>query len=132
MSFDVFVSPPIKQCLSQDRVYIASANVLPTCDLGQELFLDHIMSRPILDHVVDSILNQIRHERNKYDIASSTVKGCVDIFLSLQTEQFGTIYKRDLEPKILEQSEAFYSKEGEHLLNSCDGPEFLKRVNTRS
>jgi len=87
------------------------------------------MISPIVDHVIDSILNQIRHERNRCDIASSTVKGCVDIFLSLQlqTEQ-GTIYKRDLEPKILEQSEAFYSKEGVHLLSSCDGPEFLKQV----
>lgn len=81
-----------------------------------------------MDHLISSILNQIRHERNGYDIASSVVKGCVDIFLSLQADHTVTVYKQRLEPQILEHSLAFYNQEGEHLLNTCDAAEFLKRV----
>lgn len=39
-----------------------------------------------------------------------------------------SVYKRDLEPAILKESEAFYKGEGERLLESCDAPEYLQRV----
>jgi cullin 3 len=55
------------------------------------------------------------------------VKGCVDVFLWLETDQ-GTVYKRELEPLFLKESEAFYKNEASELLNECECPEYLLRV----
>lgn len=59
------------------------------------------------------------------------MKGCVDILLDLKEKPEGpTIYRRDLEPAILRESERFYEEEGDHLLETCDAPEFLRRVSS--
>jgi cullin 3 len=53
----------------------------------------------------------------------------VDVFLNLDVDDSGvTVYKRDLEPAVLLESEAFYNAEGERLLESCNAPEFLRKV----
>ncbi|KAF8183923.1 Cullin, partial [Pholiota molesta] len=93
-----------------DRSYTKDANVPDTHNLGLQLFLDHIIKPPIKDHLVRAILNQVRHERDGDSIHRSTVKGCIDVFLSLEAERDGTT------------SQEFYEKEGGHLVNSCDGP----------
>lgn len=97
--------------------------------MSLELFLNHIINKPsIKTQVVTAILNQVQHERDGYVINRSAVKECVDVFLSLEASKGTTVYKRDLEPVLLEKSEAFYQKEGEHLATSCDTPEFLRLV----
>lgn len=95
--------------------------------MGLTLFYKHIIKSPIKDHIVTAILNQVRHERNGYGINRSAVKGCVEVFLRLNFDD-ATVYKHDLEPRLLQESEAFYKKEGQELVNSCDAPEFLRRV----
>lgn len=76
-----------------------------------------------------AILKQIQFERDGFGINRSPVKGCVDIFLNLEIDDTGvTIYKRDLEPAVLRESEAFYKVEGETLLETCNAPEFLRKV----
>ena len=51
------------------------------------------------------------------------------MFLSLEVDHNGpSVYKRDLEPVVLRESEVFYKAEGERLLDSCDAPEYLQRV----
>ncbi|TFK40341.1 Cullin [Crucibulum laeve] len=115
-----------------DRVYTKSANVPEIQVKGLELFLKHIIRPPIKDHLVTAILNQVRLERDGFVINRSAVKGCVDVFLSLHVDNSGvTVYKRDLEPAFLRESEGFYKAEGEKLLSSCDAPEFLRRVEAR-
>ena len=97
--------------------------------MGLQLFLSHIICTSIKEHLVSAILNQVRHERDGDVIHRSTVKGCVDVLLSLEVDRDGTtVYKRDLEPVFLQESEEFYEREGERLVNSCDAPEFLRRV----
>ena len=78
---------------------------------------------------MDAVLVQIQTERNGFVINRSAVKGCVDVLLQLQ-ESLDTpdMYKRILEPVILRESEAFYKAEGERLLETCDAPEYLRRV----
>lgn len=95
--------------------------------MGLTLFFKHIIKSPIKDHVITAVLNQVRHERNGYGISCSAVKGCVEVLLCLSSDDV-TVYKRDLEPKLLQESEVFYEKEGRDLVNSCDAPEFLRRV----
>lgn len=57
------------------------------------------------------------------------VKECVDVLLQLSVDHDAkTVYKRDLEPAVLTASEAFYSAEGKQLLETCDAPEYLRRV----
>jgi cullin 3 len=51
------------------------------------------------------------------------------VLLLLRVDGDGpSVYKRDLEPAILRDSEAFYKGEGNKLLETCDAPEYLRRV----
>jgi cullin 3 len=62
-------------------------------------------------------------------INRSAVKECVDVLLLLRVDGDGpSVYKHDLEPAILRDSEAFYKGEGDRLLESYDAPEYLRRV----
>lgn len=97
--------------------------------MGLDLFLSQIFTPPIKDPLIKAILNQVRHERDGDVIHRSTVKGAVDVFLSLYCDRDGsTVYKRDLEPVFLAESQDFYQKEGENLIATCDTPEFLRRA----
>lgn len=79
------------------------------------------------------MLSLIQIEREGYVISRSAVKECVDILLQLSVEDDGkTVYKRDLEPAVLKASETFYSAEGERLLETCDAPEYMRRVRVLS
>lgn len=97
--------------------------------MGLELFLEHIIKPPIKDHIIDAILSQVQHERDGQVIHRSTVKGCTDVFLTLERDKAGTtVYKCDFEPTFLKKSETFYFKEGKELVASLDTPEFLRVV----
>ena len=112
----------------QDRVYTKAANVPEIWDAGLLLFIKHIIRPPIQQHLIDAILFQIQTEREGYTINRSAVWGCVGILLQLSEPDGPTIYKRDLEPAVLRESEIFYKAEGEKLLQTCDAPEYLRRV----
>ncbi|KAH9928310.1 Cullin-domain-containing protein [Fomitopsis serialis] len=115
-----------------DRVYTKSKQVPEIWEAGLLLFIEHILRSPIQGHIISAILTQIQTERDGYVINRSAVKGCVDVLLQLFDEREDvSVYKRDLEPILLKESEAFYEKEGEHLLETCDAPEYLRRVESR-
>lgn len=118
----------------KDRVHTKTANVPEISQAGLTLFLKHIIRPPIRDHVIAAILNQIQFERDGYSINQSSVKGCVDVLRSLWVDEASniTVYQHYLEPAFLRESEAFYKAEGQKLLESCDAPEFLARVNPSS
>ena len=97
-------------------------------DAGLQLFIEHIIHPPIQQHLIDAILFQIHTEREGYTINRSAVLGCVNVLLQLSDTNNTTIYKRDLEPAVLRESEAFYRAEGENLLQTCDASEYLRRV----
>ena len=101
-----------------------------TQELTFEHDVRHILKAPISQYISSAILTQIRIERDGYPINRSAVKECVDVLLLLRVEDGAgsSVYKRDLEPAILKESEAFYKGEGERLLESCDAPEYLQRV----
>ncbi|KAH8118023.1 ubiquitin ligase SCF complex subunit Cullin [Phellopilus nigrolimitatus] len=117
-----------------DRVYTPSANVPVIWDSGMTLFLSQMIRSSIRDHIVGAILNQIEIDREGYAINRSAVKSCVDVLLALRedAESGGlSVYKRDVEPAVLKDSEAFYADEGEKLLLTCDAPEYLRRAEER-
>ncbi|KAH9849716.1 Cullin-domain-containing protein [Lenzites betulinus] len=117
-----------------DRVYTKTAGVPMIWDQGLILFIKHIIRPPIEDHVITAILTLIRIERDGYTINRSSVKGCVDVFLQLtdhESRDALSLYRRDIEPAVLKESESFYRSEGERLLESCDAPEYLNRVEAR-
>ena len=100
-----------------------------TWEAGLELFLKHIIRPPIMDHTVATILRLIHLERDGHPINRSAVKGCVSALIPLHvTPDDLTVYKRDIEPRILAESEAFYRAEGERLLHTCNASEFLQKV----
>ncbi|KAG6873948.1 hypothetical protein C0995_008987 [Termitomyces sp. Mi166 len=115
-----------------DRVHTKTEKVPVIEEAGLQLFLKHIIRPPIQQHICTAILNQVRFERDGSSINRSPVKGCVDVLLSLEVDDGSmTVYKRDLEPAFLKESEAFYKVEGVKLLETCDAPEFLRRVEAR-
>ncbi|TFK28108.1 Cullin-domain-containing protein [Coprinopsis marcescibilis] len=113
-----------------DRIYTDPAGVPKTWDKGLELFLKHIIRSPIKDNLVAAILHQIQYERDGFVVNRSAIKGCVDVFLWLETDQV-TVYKKELEPLFLSESERFYKDESQKLLDSCGAPEYLQRVEAR-
>ena len=97
--------------------------------MGRQLFREHIMGPSFRDHLIKAILNQIRFEREGYMINRSAVKGSVEVFTSLYTDNDkATLYEEYLEPAILEESRAYYKAEGAKLLQLCDASAFLRRV----
>ena len=118
------------RCRVKDRVYTKTADVPEIWDAGYNLFVKHILKAPISQHISSAILTQIKIERDGYPINRSAVKECVDVLLLLHVEDGAgpSVYKRDLEPAILKESDAFYKGEAERLLESCDAPEYLQRV----
>ncbi|KAG1781634.1 Cullin [Suillus placidus] len=115
-----------------DRVYTKANDVPEIWDAGLDLFLKHIIRPPIQDHVTSAVLSLIQIERDGYVISRSVVKECVDVLLQLSVDHDAkTVYKRDLEPAVLAASETFYSAEGKRLLETCDAPEYLRRVEAR-
>ncbi|KAK7050999.1 hypothetical protein VNI00_005111 [Paramarasmius palmivorus] len=113
-----------------DRYYTKTADVPETWDFGLSLFLRHIIRPPIKEHLITAILNQIEFEREGYMINRSAVKGCVEIFLSLE-EDGSSVYKRELEPAILKESAQFYQHLAQTLLDTCDAPQYLERAEER-
>ncbi|KIK63142.1 hypothetical protein GYMLUDRAFT_41464 [Collybiopsis luxurians FD-317 M1] len=115
-----------------DRMYTKAAEVPETWETGLDLFLKHILCPPIKDRILTAILSQIQYEREGYTINRSAVKGCVDVLLSLYTEDGSqTVYKQDLEPVLLDESEAFYKSYGNTLLETCNTAEYLAKVESR-
>ncbi|KAL0575168.1 hypothetical protein V5O48_006790 [Marasmius crinis-equi] len=112
-----------------DRYYTKPAEVPETWYFGLELFLKHIIRPPIKEHLITAILNQLEFEREGYMINRSAVSGCVEIFLSLDVSSGGpSLYKQELEPALLKQSQEFYQRLGQSLRDECDAPEYLHRV----
>ena len=110
-------------------MYTKSAGVPEIWDEGLLLFIRHIIRPPIQDHLTSAVLVQIQTERSGFVINRSAVKGCVDVLVQLQESiDAADMYKKILEPAILKESESFYKAEGEHLLETCDAPEYLRRV----
>lgn len=110
-------------------MHTKAANVPEVIEAGQNLFLKHIIRPPIKDHVISAILGLLRIERDGYVINRSAVTGCVDVLLRLSNNNDGVpVYKSDLEPVILSETESFYKAEGEKLLETCDASECLRRV----
>lgn len=115
-----------------DRVYTKANDVPEIWDAGLDLFLKHIIRPPIQDHITSAVLSLIQIERDGYVISRSAVKECVGVLLQLSVDHDAkTVYKRDLEPAVLIASETFYSAEGKRLLETCDAPEYLRRVEAR-
>lgn len=108
-----------------------NAGVPVIWDAGMNLFLTRMIRPPIKEHIINAILNQVEIDREGYAINRSAVKSCVDILLTLSYESEAgpvSVYKRDVEPAVLRESEAYYRREGERLIASCDSPEYSRRV----
>ncbi|KAF8340363.1 Cullin-domain-containing protein [Cantharellus anzutake] len=118
-----------------DRVYIQSAQVPMIWDAGMQLFLDRIIRSPLYAvhrHMLSTLQQQIRLERDGYPVNRSAIKGSIDVYRELIDGGLNvTVFKKEMEPPILEESETYYKREGEQLLDTCDAPEFLRRVEGR-
>lgn len=99
--------------------------------MGLRLFLERIVqaeTHSILRHLITTLLQQIRIDREGYNINASSVKGCVQVLLSLATKDSITVYKLDFEPAFLGESAAFFKAEGLALAELLPVPEYLRRV----
>lgn len=100
-------------------------------DAGLQLFIDRIIGSPIYpiqQHVLNAVLRQLRLERDKHPINRSTIKGAIEVYRNLTNRDNTSVFKNELEPSILRETEAYYRLEGETLISSCNAPEYLCRV----
>ncbi|KAF9519697.1 hypothetical protein BS47DRAFT_1370678 [Hydnum rufescens UP504] len=95
-----------------DRVYIQTQRVPPIWDAGLQLIFGV------------QFCDLIRLERDGYPVNKSAIKGCID-------GGSITVFRTELEPGILEESDSYYKNEGDFLLETCDAPEYLRRAEDR-
>jgi len=109
-------------------MFVKPNDLLETWDLGLDLFIKNIIQRDRIQVVlITVILNQVRYEREGYPVDQAAIQSCVDVLLRLRIDG-DTIYKRELEPALLEQTTTFYQEEGKTLVRSCDVSDFLMKV----
>ena len=113
-------------------MYTEAASVPVIWDAGLQHFIERIIRSPVYpirQHLLTSILRQIRLERDGYPVNRSAVKSCIDVYRQLRdTRTNASVFKVELESKILEESEQYYKHEGEHLIETCDAAQYLSRV----
>lgn len=109
-------------------MFVKPNDLLETWDLGLDLFIKNIIQRDRIQGVlITVILNQVRYEREGYPVNQAAIQSCVDVLLRLRIDG-DTIYKRELEPVLLEQTITFYQEEGKTLVQSSDASNFLMKV----
>jgi cullin 3 len=104
-------------------------------DAGLQLFIDRIIGSPIYpirQHVLNAVLRQLRLERDGYAVNRSTIKGAIEVYRNLTNHDNASVFKKELEPSILRETEAYYRLEGETLISSCSAPEYLRKVRGRT
>lgn len=112
-------------------MYTPEAQVPDILKAGLILFQKEILNAqaPIHTHLKSAILTQIRIEREGQGINRSAVKECVDVCLKLSVDIGGdSVYKRDIEPLVLKETEAFYTEEGSSLSASSSAGDYLTKV----
>jgi cullin 3 len=101
--------------LSQDRLYVSSANVPLVYDLGMELFRD-ILFYPLKIQLSSQLLLMIQQERSGEAIDRLLMKRVVSMMLALDAQrdriEGRKVYHLDFEPDYLSTSRTFYSLEG--------------------
>lgn len=113
----------------QDQYYTKAANVPELTEAGRNLFLEHIIRPPIIDHVISAILGLIRIERYGHAINRSAAKDCVVLLRMIRHNDTVSVYERDLEPIILKTTEEYYRGRIEAFLyQTCDAPECMRMV----
>lgn len=119
--------------MCQDRVHSAAEGVPQIWDAGLQLFIERIIRSPlysIQQHMLSAVLRQIRLERDGYPVNRSAIKGCIEVYRSLNEKDGQSVYKRELEPSILKETERYFKLEGETLISSCNASEYLRRVSS--
>ena len=87
-------------------MFVKPNGLLETWDLGLDLFIKNIIKRDRIQGVlITAILNQVRYEREGFPVNQAAVQSCIDVFLRLRIDDI-TVYKRELEPVLLEQTKA--------------------------
>ena len=94
---------------------------------GRELFLKHIARPPIQSYVHSAVLNLLHVGRDGYPVNCSPVRKYVDMLLQLDAAGLPA-YESDLELAVLRESTIYYKTEGQKLLETCNAPEYLRRV----
>lgn len=81
------------------------------------------------------LLDMIKMERNSETIDRPLVRACCymleGLYESFAEEESSKLYLRSFEPKFLEESREFYTKEGKTLLNEADATTFCTRARKR-
>ena len=125
----------------QDRMYVPQEKLLPSWDLGLELFRENVpWSRryPIQRNLFGTLLTQIQIEREGAVVNRSAIKSCIEMLVTLSCprpnvplDQRSSLYKQEFEPAFLGTSVEFYRAEAERKLDSGDAAEYLRHVERR-
>ncbi|KAL9935024.1 hypothetical protein V8E36_006100 [Tilletia maclaganii] len=124
-----------------DRTWVPQTEEPGILQLGLELFRDTVIRSkqyPIETYLFSTLLSQIRIEREGNAINRSVLKSSVDMLNALTHPRSGlaisarqTLYKHDLEPKLLSTTAEFYQNEAEVMLDQADASSYLKHVERR-
>ena len=111
-----------------DRTYVLqNPSVTSIWDMGLELFRSHIVSpsSKVQYKTVDGILNLIEKERNGDAVDRGLLKSLLRMLSDLQ------IYIKVFEGRFLKETEEFYAKEGQKLVEELEIPAYMVHVDKR-
>lgn len=114
-----------------DRFHTANNDlILPLREKGFEIFHNHIFQQ-FAPQARDCILKLIENERREEDVDRELLREAVLAFVEMGTnynQQKLTIYKEQLEKKIIEHAQAFYKRTSRSWMAQDSAPNYLKKA----
>ncbi len=88
---------------------------------------------PISRTIANTLLQQIRAERDGDIIDRSSIKACISMLEALpDTRRIGdTVYQCDVEDRLLLATQDYYYVEGDQMITSCTASEYLLHTSKR-
>lgn len=113
--------------LTLDRKYaIPSNEVQSIWDMGLSIFKKNIAIKPVVkERTLNTILEQIKNERNGETIDRNCIRSLLKMYISLG------MYSEFFEPSFLKETQNFYERECENMLNNMQPSDYLLKVENR-
>lgn len=113
--------------MTLDRKYaIPSNEVQSIWDMGLNIFKNNIAIKPVIkERTLNTILQQIKNERNGETIDRNCIRSLLKMYISLG------MYSEYFEPFFLKETQTFYEEECENMLNNLQPTDYLLKVENR-
>eukprot|EP00761_Pharyngomonas_kirbyi_P014061 gb/GECH01014091.1/.p1 GENE.gb/GECH01014091.1/~~gb/GECH01014091.1/.p1 ORF type:complete len:784 (+),score=155.95 gb/GECH01014091.1/:1-2352(+) len=128
---DIFVKFCGKLFTYLDRFYVHSENKLPVKEQGIRLFKEIVFNN-ISKDLQDVILSLIERDRNAESVDRSLLAHAVQMFKDMCPDsERETFQNSEFIKRVEKESQEYFKKEAQQLLNTCNLVDYLRKVDVR-